>query len=151
MRIGELARQSGVPATALRFWEQAGLLPPPRRVSGRRDFGPEALDRVSLLLLSKACGFTVQETRRLFSPALDGRPPSGRWRMLAEVKLAEIARVERLLARMRAALETVRACDCVDLAACGALALRELPLEAAPDAARPRRRRDRLSGRSSRP
>jgi DNA-binding transcriptional MerR regulator len=118
MRIGELARQSGVPATALRFWEQAGLLPSPRRISGRREYGPDALDRVSLLLLAKTCGFTVQETRRLFGPGLDGQPPSARWETLAQLKLAEMERVERLLDQMRTALETVRRCQCVDLDMC---------------------------------
>src|SRR5262252_5498764 len=127
MRIGEMSRRSGVPASALRYWEQIGLFPPVVRVSGRREYGEEAVRRVGLLLLARACGFTLDETRRLFAPALDGKAPSARWTMLAEVKLAEIDRVERLLGRMRAALETVRSCRCVDLDACGALALQELP------------------------
>ena len=127
MRIGELSRQSGVPASALRYWEQVGLLPRATRVSGRREYGPEALGRVSLILMARACGFTVTESRRLFSSALDGRRPSERWELLAEAKLQEIARVERLLERMRTALETARACRCVDLDACGASALKELP------------------------
>lgn len=149
MRIGELARQSGVPATALRFWEQAGLLPAPRRVSGRRDYGPEALDRVSLLLLSKACGFTVQETRRLFGPGLDGQPPSARWETLAQLKLAEMERVERLLEQMRSALQTVRRCQCVDLKACAVEARRALP--AAEPSRRVPRRRKTYAGRASIP
>ena len=133
MRIGEMSRRSGVPASALRYWEQIGLFPPVARVSGRREYGEEALRRVGLLLLARACGFTLDETQRLFAPGLDGRAPSARWTMLAEVKLAEIDRVERLLGRMRAALETVRSCRCVDLDACGALALQELPPAPSPD------------------
>jgi MerR family transcriptional regulator, redox-sensitive transcriptional activator SoxR len=127
MRIGELSRQSGVPASALRYWEQVGLFPRVPRVSGRRDYGEESLRRVGLLLLAQQCGFTLAEIRRLFSPALDKKPPSARWQMLAEVKLAEIERVERLLQRMRTALETTRTCRCVDLDACGAIAVKELP------------------------
>ena len=127
MRIGDLSRRSGVPATTLRYWEQVGLLPRATRVSGRREYGPEALGRVSLLLMARACGFTVAESRKLFSSALDGRPPSERWELLAEAKLQEIARVERLLERMRTALETARTCHCVDLDACGAIAVKELP------------------------
>jgi DNA-binding transcriptional MerR regulator len=147
MRIAEMSRRSGVPASALRYWEQIGLVPPVTRVSGRREYGEEALRRVGLLLLARACGFTLDETRRLFAPALDGRPPSRRWTMLAEIKLAEIARVERLLRRMRAALETVRSCRCVDLDACGALALQELPLPSSPEGARSPRPRPRRVGR----
>jgi hypothetical protein len=46
--------------------------------------------------------------------------------MLAEVKLAEIERVERLLGQMRSALQSVRSCRCVDLDTCGALAVQLL-------------------------
>jgi len=139
MRIGELSRRSGVPATALRYWEQVGLFPKVSRVSGRRDYGEESLRRVGLLLLAQECGFSLAEIRRLFSPGLDGKPPSARWEMLAEVKLAEIERVERLLQRMRSALEGVRSCHCVDLDACGALALQELAAPPLPEGSdRPR-------------
>jgi len=127
MRIGELSRRSGVPASALRYWEQVGLLPRAPRISGRRDYGEASLRRVGLLLLAQECGFTLAEIRRLFSPVLDGKAPSTRWEMLAEVKLAEIERVERLLERMRTALQSARACRCVDLDACGAIAMKELP------------------------
>lgn len=147
MRIGELSRRSGVPATALRYWEQIGLFPRVPRVSGRRDYGEESLRRVGLLLLAQECGFTLAETRRLFSPGLDGKPPSARWEMLAEIKLAEIERVERLLQRMRSALEGVRSCHCVDLDTCGALAVKELALPpASEEIARPRSIR-RTNGR----
>lgn len=147
MRIGELSRRSGVPATALRYWEQVGLFPRVPRVSGRRDYGEESLRRVGLLLLAQECGFTLAETRRLFSPGLDGRPPSARWEMLAEVKLAEIERVERLLQRMRSALESVRSCHCVDLDTCGALALHELPESISSEDARPAARRRKARSR----
>jgi len=141
MRIGELSRLSGVPASALRYWEQVGLFPKVPRVSGRREYGEESLRRVGLLLLAQECGFTLGETRRLFSPGLDGKSPSASWGMLAEVKLAEIERVERLLQRMRSALENVRSCHCVDLDTCGALALQELSLPPSPG-----RRRERGAG-----
>jgi MerR family redox-sensitive transcriptional activator SoxR len=149
MRIGELSRRSGVPATALRYWEQVGLFPRVPRVSGRREYGDESVRRVGLLLLAQECGFTLAEVRRLFAPGLDGRPPSARWEMLAEVKLAEIERVERLLQRMRSALEGVRSCACVDLDACGALALQELPVPLSSDGPRPRAVR-KTDGRSRR-
>jgi MerR family transcriptional regulator, redox-sensitive transcriptional activator SoxR len=159
MRIGELSRRSGVPATALRYWEQVGLLPRVPRISGRRDYGEDSLRRVGLLLLSQECGFTLAETRRLFAPALDGKAPSVRWEMLAEVKLAEIERVERLLAQMRSALQSVRSCRCVDLDTCGALAVQLLgspPEPASPDSASspragPRRARGRRPGPVSAP
>jgi MerR family redox-sensitive transcriptional activator SoxR len=46
LSIGEVARRTGVPASALRYYEDAGLLPAPRRVSGRRRYDAEVLRRV---------------------------------------------------------------------------------------------------------
>ncbi|MBA2253525.1 MAG: MerR family DNA-binding transcriptional regulator, partial [Chloroflexi bacterium] len=50
MRIGELARQSGVAPTALRYYEQLGLLPEPERTaSGYRAYGEAAVDRLAFI------------------------------------------------------------------------------------------------------
>src|SRR5262249_61995938 len=112
MKIGELSRRSGVPATALRYWEQVGLFPKVPRVSGRREYGEESLRRVGLLLLAQECGFTLAEVRRLFAPGLDGKPPSARWEMLVDIKLAETERVGRLLGAIGSAPEAARARPC---------------------------------------
>ena len=51
MRIGELARQAGTTAKAVRFYESAGLLPvPPRRSNGYRDYTTADMERLPLLV-----------------------------------------------------------------------------------------------------
>jgi MerR family copper efflux transcriptional regulator len=66
MRIGELARQSGVPATALRYYEQLGLLPDPDRTeSGYRAYGEEAVDRLAFIRAAQAVGLTLAEMRQV--------------------------------------------------------------------------------------
>ncbi len=47
LSIGEVAAQVGLRTSAVRYYEDAGLLPEPERVSGRRRYGPETVDRLS--------------------------------------------------------------------------------------------------------
>jgi DNA-binding transcriptional MerR regulator len=64
MTIGELAAKSRVPASTLRYWERMKVLPKPLRISGQRRYQPEAFNLVAVLLLAKACGFSLGEIRR---------------------------------------------------------------------------------------
>ncbi len=76
MRIGELARQSGVPATALRYYEQLGLLPEPGRTeSGYRVYGEEAVDRLAFIRAAQAVGLTLAEVRQVLGVRDAGEAP----------------------------------------------------------------------------
>ncbi|MFL1381597.1 MULTISPECIES: MerR family transcriptional regulator [unclassified Nocardiopsis] len=62
MRIGDAAAAAGTTPRALRFYEQRGLLPPPRRTaSGQRDYGPEDVSRVRLIRDLLDSGLTVAD------------------------------------------------------------------------------------------
>src|SRR6266567_956582 len=66
MNIGELARRSGVPSTALRYYEKAGLLPESRRTSsGYRAFQPDSLPRLAFIRAAQAVGLTLSEIREV--------------------------------------------------------------------------------------
>ncbi|MGE5732580.1 MAG: heavy metal-responsive transcriptional regulator [Gemmatimonas sp.] len=66
MRIGELARQAGVGAQTLRYYERRGLLGPARRAtSGFRDYGPNAVRQVQFIRRAQNLGFTLEEIRDL--------------------------------------------------------------------------------------
>src|SRR5260370_16586250 len=66
MNIGELARRSGVPSTALRYYEKAGLLPESRRTSsGYRAFQPDSLPRLAFIRAAQAVGLTLAEIREV--------------------------------------------------------------------------------------
>ena len=65
MTIGELAGRTGVAASALRYWEELGLLPAPERVSGRRRYPPSAVEQVGVILLMRDVGFTLSEVKVL--------------------------------------------------------------------------------------
>ncbi|MEW1632998.1 MerR family transcriptional regulator [Streptomyces sp. NPDC093801] len=61
MTIGRLSEITGVPASAIRYWERHGLLPAPERVSGQRRYPPEAAERITVLRTCQQAGLTLVE------------------------------------------------------------------------------------------
>ena len=114
MTIGEVAKRTGLRASAIRFYEHAGLLPKPGRASGQRRYDASVLDRIAVLERAKACGFSLAEVRVLFNG--EGSH-SAKWRGLARKKIAELdAAVERIGA-MKELLE--QGCGCASAVECG--------------------------------
>ena len=68
MDIAEVAKRSGVPASALRFYEGKGLIASVGRQGLRRSFEPAVLDQLALIALGQAAGFSLDEIRAMFSP-----------------------------------------------------------------------------------
>jgi DNA-binding transcriptional MerR regulator len=71
MDIAEVARRSGLPASALRYYEEKGLIASIGRAGLRRTFADAVLDQLSLIALGQAAGFTLDEIKGMFSS--DGR------------------------------------------------------------------------------
>ncbi|MFD9125123.1 MerR family transcriptional regulator [Kitasatospora sp. NPDC059571] len=65
MTIGRLAEITGVPASAIRFWERHGLLPAPERRGGQRRYPPEAAERIVVLRTCQQAGLTLAEIGEL--------------------------------------------------------------------------------------
>src|SRR4029078_3448697 len=86
MDITEVAKRSGIPASTLRFYEEKGLIASAARRGLRRVFGGGVLERLALLALGRAAGFSLDEIAGMFAP--DGKPRSDR-QMLA-AKAAEL-------------------------------------------------------------
>ncbi|OBY26095.1 helix-turn-helix domain-containing protein [Leisingera sp. JC1] len=70
--IGEVAERSGVAPSALRYYEDLGLITSAGRKGLRRQFGVEVLLQLSLITLGKAAGFSLQEVAGMFGK--DGQP-----------------------------------------------------------------------------
>lgn len=114
LTIGEVARRAALRASAIRFYEKAGLLPKPIRSGGQRRYDPAVLGRLAVLQRAKDCGLTLEEARGLFN---DSGRPSERWQRVARKKIAELdAMIERITG-MRDLLQ--RRCECADLDECG--------------------------------
>jgi DNA-binding transcriptional MerR regulator len=101
LTIGELARRAGVTASALRYYEELGLLPVPVRISGQRRYPESAARLVAAILLYSDAGFTLAEQRALIAP----RDGTQGWRQLAQRKLAEL---DEQIARAQAVREAIR-------------------------------------------
>src|SRR5262245_42668823 len=119
IRIGELARQTGIAASALRYYEDLGLLPAPMRQSGRRLYGDAALDRIAFIQFARACGFRLDEIAVLLGNGSDKL--SARWRKLAVRKLAELDEMFANAEGMKRYLATAMECECIGADACGRL------------------------------
>jgi MerR family transcriptional regulator, redox-sensitive transcriptional activator SoxR len=119
MTVGEFAQRAGLRASAVRYYERLGLLPPPPRRGGRRVYGPEAFAQLALLRVARECGFTLEETRRLLLGFAPTTAASARWRALAESKLKEMDEVIARAQAMKDLLHRLQRCECDTLAECG--------------------------------
>jgi DNA-binding transcriptional MerR regulator len=104
--ISEVALRSGVPASTLRFYEQKGLITSSGRRGLRRLFDPGVLERLALIALGSAAGFSLDEIARMFAP--DGRPRIDRHMLAAKAK--ELDATIRKLSAMRDGLRHAAAC-----------------------------------------
>jgi DNA-binding transcriptional MerR regulator len=77
--ISEVSKQTGVAASAIRHYEEKGLLTSVGRRGLKRLFGPEVLDQLALITLGKKAGFSLDEIKTMFGP--DGRPAISRARL----------------------------------------------------------------------
>lgn len=104
--IAEVAQQSGIPASTLRFYEEKGLIASTGRRGLRRLFDGDVLDRLALIALGRASGFSLDEIAQMFAP--DGQPRIDRQMLV--MKADELDRTIRQLTAMRDGLRHAAAC-----------------------------------------
>jgi MerR family copper efflux transcriptional regulator len=107
MKIGELARRTGVGIDTVRYYEREGLLrKAPRLASGYRSYGEGDMKRLRFVRRAKALGFTLPEVRELLAlSAQDG--DMARLRAAASAKIADVDEKLAELGRIRAGLATL--------------------------------------------
>ena len=104
--IAEVARRSGLPASTLRYYEERGLIVSTGRHGLRRLFHPGVLQRLALIALGRAAGFSLAEIGRMFAP--DGRPQIDR--ALLATRAEELDATIRKLSAMRDGLRHAAVC-----------------------------------------
>lgn len=120
MLISEIAELAGIRPSAIRYYEQIGILVPARRVSGQRRYDHAVLRRLAVVERARQCGFTLNEIQQLFSGFQENVSPSVRWRKLAQRKqseLDELIRHIRIMKRLISRWE--ENCRCMALDECG--------------------------------
>ena len=109
MRIGELGRASALATRTIRFYEQAGLLPEPRRSpAGYRDYTAGALPRLRFIRSAQACGLTLAEIRQVIAVREDSGPPCGHVLGLLDAHAAELDQRIADLTALREELQRLR-------------------------------------------
>ena len=121
LAIGEVARRAGLSASAIRYYERAGLVPKPGRVGGKRRYEPEVLRRLTLIEAAKRAGLTIAEIRTLLHGYPDEAAAPERWRSLASRKLEEVDELMARLGQMRILLAEALRCECASLEECADL------------------------------
>ena len=115
LSIGDVSRISGLRPSALRYYEEAGLISPVARISGRRHYEASVVSRLRVIACAQDASFTIAEVRQL----LGGEKESpGGWRTLAERKLREVDAVIEKAQATRRLLEDSLSCDCIALEDC---------------------------------
>ena len=106
-RVSELAEQTGLPPSTVRFYERAGLLPARRAESGYRLFDDQAVARIELITTGKRLGLQLEEIRHLLQVWQDGLCRDVRaW--LRPMVLSQIAGAQRQAAEIDAFIERLR-------------------------------------------
>lgn len=114
MDIAQVAKQAGLPASTLRYYEQKGLIASTGRQGLRRLFDPAVLDRLALIALGQTAGFSLDEIGSMFSPG--GRPDIDRGVLSA--KADEIDAMVRRLQAMSRGLRHAAVCPAPSHAEC---------------------------------
>jgi MerR family redox-sensitive transcriptional activator SoxR len=116
MKIGELAKRSGLSAHTIRYYERIGLLPAPERISGQRRYDAPVLRRLAVIDVAQRAGLTLDEIAELVRAG--NEPMSDQLRELAQRKLPEIDALIDRAERVRGWLQTATGCGCQTIDDC---------------------------------
>ena len=119
LTIGEVTRRSGVAASALRFYEERGLIASERAGSGHRRYPRAVLRRIAFIVFAQKVGLTLEEIGAELHKLPGGRTPtrrdwsrlSGGWTERIDDRIAE-------LERLRVGLTECIGCGCLSLDRC---------------------------------
>jgi MerR family redox-sensitive transcriptional activator SoxR len=118
--IGEIGRRTGVATSALRFYEEHGLIHSERNAAGHRRYHADVMRRVSFIRTAQRVGLSLGEIDEALSSLPDQRTPTAKdWDRLAGSWRPRLDAQIELLTRMRDQLDECIGCGCLSLASCG--------------------------------
>lgn len=119
LTISEVSHRSGVAASALRFYEEKGLIKSLRAGSGHRRYQRAVLRRIAFIVFAQRLGMTLDEIGEELAKLPEGRVPEGRdWAKLSGRWSERIDERITELQRMRAGLTECIGCGCLSLNKC---------------------------------
>jgi MerR family redox-sensitive transcriptional activator SoxR len=118
--IGEVAARAGIATSALRFYEEHGLISSERNESGHRRYHADALRRVSFIRTAQRVGLSLDEIGDALDSLPNERTPTARdWDRLARTWQPRIDDQIAVLTRLRDQLDECIGCGCLSLSTCG--------------------------------
>jgi MerR family transcriptional regulator, redox-sensitive transcriptional activator SoxR len=119
LTIGQVSRRSGVAASALRFYEERGLIRSERAGSGHRRYPRAVLRRIAFIVFAQRVGLTLEEIGAELATLPAGRTPTrADWSRLSRAWTSRIDRRIAELERLRAGLTACIGCGCLSLDRC---------------------------------
>jgi MerR family redox-sensitive transcriptional activator SoxR len=118
LTIGQVASRSGLRASAIRYYEERGLLPKASRTGGKRVYEASVLERLAVIRLAKAAGFNLDDIRATVSSFGENQPARA-WEALASARRAEVDEEMKRLMLTKYVLTRMHACSCATLEECG--------------------------------
>ncbi|HZG91427.1 MAG TPA: redox-sensitive transcriptional activator SoxR [Pseudonocardia sp.] len=119
LTIGEVARRSGFPPSALRYYEREGLLRTTRTSGGQRRYQRSVLRRLAFIRAARTIGVGLEEVREALDTLPDGRTPTrADWTRLSRSWRRRLDEQIKALEAMRDGLDSCIGCGCLSLARC---------------------------------
>lgn len=119
LAIGAVAQRTGLAVSAIRFYEQAGLISARRSPAGHRRFARSTIRRVSFILACQRLGYSLAEIGRQLADLPDGRTPTDvDWERLATRFRADLDDRIQGLTELRDRLDGCIGCGCLSLERC---------------------------------
>lgn len=112
LAIGQVADATGASISALRYYDEIGLIEPTTRVGGKRRFSPDVVGRIRFTQRSQEAGFSLEEIKAILDDTV------GQWHQLIDDKLAELIERRANLDETIAMLSEIRQCGCQVVADC---------------------------------
>lgn len=118
LTISAVARQAGVRASTIRYYEELELLPAPRRVNGQRRYDASVLERLAFIQITQRLGFSLNEIHTLFEHQQASAPLPELWQSLAQQKLADVGRIITHAREVQRLLMRGLRCPCANMDDC---------------------------------
>lgn len=116
LTIGQVAKQSGIASTTIRYYEQIGLLAQTERLNGRRCYDSSIFEQLQAIHTAQQLGFSLSQIHDLLHN--ENQPLPQRWQELAYQKINELESLIQQARQMQASLRKGLQCSCENLNEC---------------------------------
>lgn len=117
--IGYIAERTGLAVSAIRYYEDKGLITPHRNAGGHRRYMRSDIRRLSFVMIAQKLGFTIEEIKYELSRLPNGRVPTAKdWEKISQTMLERLDDQISALARTRVNLLGCIGCGCLSLDKC---------------------------------